>query len=79
MHRIDAGDMLKTPEAIFVRGHCTIGSQWSARMELISCSGSVWVRHEWGYLWEQRGPVDETMWVNLEGSDKRHLSRHSFV
>lgn len=54
-----------------MRGHCTTGSQWSARMELISCSGSVWVRHEWGYLWEQSGPVDETMWVNLEGGGKR--------
>lgn len=51
MHCIDAKDMLKTPEAIFVRGHCTIGSQWSARMELISCSGSVWVRHMNGAIY----------------------------
>lgn len=57
-------------------GHCTIGCQWSTRMELISCRGSVWVRHMNGSIYGSKA----VLWMKPCGEILklvRHLSRRS--
>lgn len=80
MHLIIHGcDTVKTLEAIFVKGHCIVEYRWPARMELISCSRSVYPRRmnrpiygSWLVL--QMKPGDEILKVVKERFD---LSRSS--
>ncbi len=63
---------------MFVRGYCIVGSLCSVRMELISCSRSVQVRHMNGSIYVSR----VVLWMkpggeNLDGGERKDLRSSS--